>query len=202
VCATALPAQNGLGRWIGASSSRRSAPASKNEGYSSFATPEDGVTIVMSADLAVRKPSMPPAKSIRLTFRVEHGKLELRSATPVNARAPRGEAEPRAGASGIGKWVEVRDAQGATLYRRRLVTGLERDLELATGSPGSAFERRPSKLANPRLYVLVPALKEGRQVLIVERRARQRSLEAKGVQRAGAQGDDLLVHAHVELTTD
>lgn len=104
--------------------------------------------------------------AVRLTFTNDEGELELVDARRARMRVPAGERIDE-NDKRIGNWVEVRDAEGEVLYRRRTRPVAAETVEVPRA--GGRFERVPSR-APQVVSALVPDVEGARRVLLRERR--------------------------------
>lgn len=127
-------------------------------------------------------------EAYRLIFSFDGEGFKLQSTERVAMRVPPGTAPARAAAGFapaaapglVGRFVELRDADGAALYQRPIAAPEALRLEYPTGDPERPLAR--AETAAPALMsVLVPAREAGRSVALVEAAAA----------RAGARGMSL-----------
>ena len=86
-------------------------------------------------------------RSVRLTIRYSGDQMELVSRQSVAMKAP--PSDPVEGLEGrAGFWVDLKDADDRTLYRRVMHDPIRRDVEVFSPDPRQTMERAP--VAEPR----------------------------------------------------
>lgn len=114
------------------------------------------------------------AEALRLSFVQRGAKVELRSVRRIRMRVPPGVRDPRAKIrdDAVGEWIELRGANGETLYRRFVSELVQADLNVAHGARGEPMRRAEGLPREHVFTVLVPYREDARQVLVVQRRRR------------------------------
>jgi hypothetical protein len=103
------------------------------------------------------------AKALRLRLSIDRGRVELRSLLPVDTLTP--PADPAPGTDMSGFWVELRDEENRTLYRRVLPDLLQGTHEIFTGNPDEPIVRAPRAPGPMPFIVIVPDVPEAREVV-------------------------------------
>lgn len=136
------------------------------------------------------------SEALRLTFVQRGAEVELRSVQRIRMRVPPGARDPRATLAddAVGQWIELRGANGETLYRRFVSELVRTDVDVAHAARGQPMRRAEGLPREHVFSVLVPDREDARQVLVVERHRR-----AAGTAAADATAFDTVHHADVDL---
>ena len=136
------------------------------------------------------------SEALRLTFVQRGAKVELRSVRRLRMRIPPGARDPQAKMrdDAVGEWIELRGANGETLYRRFVSELVQADLNVAHAARGEPMRRAEGVPREHVFTVLVPYREDGRQVLVVQRRRR-----TAGTATAAAAAFETVHHADVDL---
>jgi hypothetical protein len=111
------------------------------------------------------QPPKYPRKSIRLTFRVTNGKVELISHERLEMIAPPQVGErPEVGKHG-GYWLEMRDAKGGVLAHRLIDPSQLNSVEVH--SPDGKIERQFGDASDKIFEVLLPDDDEARRIALI-----------------------------------
>ena len=102
--------------------------------------------------------------ALRVTFEYDGDRIAVRSIRRVAMRVPPGQAARSLRAAG--QWVELRDAEGNVLYRRRAEV-IPRSLEYPTGDPDRPIGRARAPDRGVASF-LVPAHDRASSVAVVE----------------------------------
>lgn len=106
----------------------------------------------------------PIRQTLRLTFRVAEGEVELRSAERLNMTCPPSiGARPEAGRNG-GFWMELHDAEGQVLFHRLLHSPLGDSIEVH--SPDGKIRREFGAVRENVFEVLLPDDARARSVAL------------------------------------
>lgn len=104
-------------------------------------------------------------RAIRLMFEYDGDNVRLLSRQQVDMMVPLSDpVQAQEGARG--SWLELRDVDGAALFRRVLAGVIIRDVEGVSDAPGSPMTRRPVEHPRGVLVVLVPDLEDARTVAL------------------------------------
>jgi hypothetical protein len=105
-------------------------------------------------------------RAVRMTFRYADGAIEVDDVQRVRRWVPPGEPlDDRSDRSGF--WLELRDADGAVLFRRDLPPTLGDDYEVFPEDPAGEIVRRPSASRSVVFSVVVPENRQARAVSVV-----------------------------------
>lgn len=109
--------------------------------------------------------------AIRISLQVIEGKPRLKSARRIEMRVP-----PQQNITNIGKggglWIEVRDKNGASIYRRVIdAESLTTAVEIGTGTSDRPYERHTSKRIATLFNAVIPDKPEGHSFHILEQRS-------------------------------
>lgn len=107
-------------------------------------------------------------EAFRVTFEMGRDGLALRSVRRLAMRAPAGARGGRAENASPGRFVELRDARGAALYRRHIDHIIPDSMEFPTGDPERPLARGRPPTRACILPILVPATKGARSLAVVE----------------------------------
>jgi len=107
-------------------------------------------------------------EAFRVTFELGRDGLALRSVRRLAMRAPAGVRSDGRDAESPGRFVELRDARGAALYRRHIDHIIPDAMEFPTGDPERPLARGRPLTRTCILPILVPAAKEARSLAVVE----------------------------------
>lgn len=136
------------------------------------------------------------SEALRLTFVQRGAKVELRSVRRLRMRIPPGARDPQAKMrdDAVGEWIELRGANGETLYRRFVSELVQADLNVAHAARGEPMRRAEGVPREHVFTVLVPYREDARQVLVVQRRR-----TAGTATRDPAAAFETIHHADVDL---
>ena len=114
------------------------------------------------------------SEALRLTFIQRGPKVELRSVRRIRMRIPPSARDPQAKIrdDSVGEWIELRGANGETLYRRFVSELVQADLNVAHAARGEPMRRAKGLPLAHVFTVLVPYREDARQVLVIQRRRR------------------------------
>jgi hypothetical protein len=111
------------------------------------------------------QPSTPSRKSLRLTFRISNGKIELVSHERLEMITPPQVGErPEAGKHG-GFWIELRDAKSRVLAHRLISPTPLNSVEVH--SPDGKIERKFGELKDGIFEVLLPDNDDAKSVVLM-----------------------------------
>ncbi len=109
--------------------------------------------------------------AIRLTFDVVEGKPKYRAARRLQMRVPPEQNIPNMG-KGSGLWIELRDGEGTSIYRRLIdAEAFQTDTEIRTGASDRPFSRRVTKRGTTVFNAVIPDDPRGKSFHILQRRA-------------------------------
>lgn len=111
--------------------------------------------------------------AVRLTFAYGDEELRLTKARRLSMRAPAGERSEREAEERderLGSWVEVRNANGEVVYRRRVGHVVPEDVEVYEGGEEGTFKRVPRGESSGVVNVLIPDVAGAETAVIRERR--------------------------------
>jgi hypothetical protein len=114
-------------------------------------------------------------EAFRVTFEVGRDGMTLRSLRRLAMRAPAGEPQGDGPVDTPGRFVELRDADGAALYRRHIDHIIPDTMEFPSGDPQRPLSRGRPTQRPCILPVLVPVATGARSVAVVEVLARRPS---------------------------
>ncbi len=104
-------------------------------------------------------------RSVRMTFRFERGDIELVERQEIDTVAPPSQEVPeREETAQSGFWVELRDADGRTIYRRVMRNPIRAAAEVPDGEGG--FTNRVSVAPAGMFSLLVPNLPEAMELAL------------------------------------
>jgi hypothetical protein len=114
------------------------------------------------------RPVQQGREAVRLTFRYEGERVELvgrqrlekraRASDPILDRGERARLE--------GSWLELRDGEGRTLYRRVLHEPIAFSVEVPGDEADGSLARRTVEDPRGTFFVIVPELKGAREVVL------------------------------------
>lgn len=108
---------------------------------------------------------VPTGESLRLTFRVSGGQVELVGQERVDMIAPQPPSEPLQAGEHGGFWTELKDATDRTLAQRLVAEPVIGSVEVF--SPEGAIERRFGPVEDQVFEVLLPAVPDATSVALI-----------------------------------
>ena len=107
-------------------------------------------------------------RALRLTFAYEGEKVKLVGRQPIEKRVRATDPILKEGEAGqySGFWIELRDAENQTIYRRVLHDPIQSSVEVPSDDPNRSFERHT--VENPRgtFFVIIPDLDQADSLVI------------------------------------
>ena len=94
------------------------------------------------------------SRALRLRLSGDGDALRLQSVRPVDMLVPPSDPTQTSGESGF--WVEIRDGENRTLYRKSLGSVLQDTIEVFSDDPKETIARRPSPPGPRDFVVIVP----------------------------------------------
>jgi len=107
-------------------------------------------------------------RALRLTFTYEGEKVNLVERQPIEKRVRATDPILKEGEASqfSGFWIELRDAENQTIYRRVLHDPIQSSVEVPSDDPNRSFERHT--VENPRgtFFVIIPDLDQADSIVI------------------------------------
>jgi hypothetical protein len=129
-----------------------------------FAMPGEWAEMTRTESDEYAMPAAP--RAVRLTFTYEGDEISLISRQPVEMVVM--PTDPISGREvEVGSWVEVRNHQETTLYRRVMPQLFRRDVEVFSPDPQASISRSPQEAATGQFSVIVPELEQADHVVLL-----------------------------------
>jgi hypothetical protein len=126
---------------------------------------------------------VPTGETLRLTFRVRGGQVELVDQERIDMIAPQPPSEPLQAGEHGGSWAELKDAEDRTLAQRLVAEPLIASVEVF--SPEGTIERRFGPVGDRVFEVLLPAVPDATTVVLVGETAAATLAVEEGRERLG-----------------
>jgi len=107
-------------------------------------------------------------RALRLTFTYEGENVNLVERQPIEKRARATDPILKEGEASqySGFWIELRDAENRTIYRRVLHDPIQSTVEVPSDKPNQSFERHTIKNPRGTFFVIIPDLDRTDSIVI------------------------------------
>lgn len=107
-------------------------------------------------------------RALRLTFTYEGEGIKLVERQPIEKRARATDRILKQGEASqySGFWIELRDAENQTIYRRVLHNPIQSTVEVPTDKRNQTFERLTVKNPRGTFFVIIPDLEQADSIVI------------------------------------